>query len=200
MFRAPWTAADLERLGEEWRAAEPFPHVIVDGFAPTDESALFEVLEDEPVQRYVGDLYAFDATAPTATTAAFSALVTSFAAALCPGVSALAGKPVTRVDLRAYAYRPGDHLLPHTDHRDGLERRIAYAYYLPTPDAPTGGELELYRCAVDAADELADIASARVITTQPFRLALFDVCPTSLHQVREVLGGLRLSLAGWFYR
>ncbi len=199
MFRAPWTTEELERHARAWRVAEPFPHLVVDGVAPDDEAVLFEVLEDEPVHRYVADLYAFDATAPTAVTAPFVALAESFAAALCPGVSALTGKAVTRLDLRAYAYRPGDHLLPHTDHRDGLERRIAYAYYLPTPDPPTGGELELYRCTVDAADELSDIASARVIVPRPFRLAIFDVSTTSLHQVREVLGGLRLSLAGWFY-
>jgi hypothetical protein len=28
---------------------------------------------------------------------------------------------------------------------------------------------------------------------------VFGVGDVSLHQVREVLGGLRLSLAGWFY-
>ncbi len=31
------------------------------------------------------------------------------------------------------------------------------------------------------------------------RLVVFDVSDVSLHQVREVLAGLRISLAGWFY-
>jgi hypothetical protein len=30
-------------------------------------------------------------------------------------------------------------------------------------------------------------------------MAIFDVSDVSLHQVREVLAGLRVSLAGWFY-
>jgi len=41
--------------------------------------------------------------------------------------------------------------------------------------------------------------SARLIEPRPNRLVVFDVSDVSLHQVREVVGGLRISLAGWFY-
>ncbi len=113
------------------------------------------------------------------------------------------GKPLTRADLRAYAYRPGDHLLPHTDHQQRLGRVIAYAYYLPSPEPPQGGELELFACRREQAegdgDDVCDITSAKVIEPVANRLVLFEVGDRSLHQVREVTSGLRLSLAGWFY-
>src|SRR5262249_31406336 len=123
----------------------------------------------------------------------FRSLRDNFAAALCPVLTRVSGKAVTRADMRAYAYRPGHYLLPHTDHQDDLARVLAYAYYLPTPEPPTGGELELFRVTDDA------ITTAEVIEPVPERLVVFEVGPASLHQVREVLGGLRLSLAGWFY-
>ena len=100
--------------------------------------------------------------------------------------------------MRAYAYRPGHYLLPHSDHQDGLARVLAYAYYLPSPEPPRGGELELYRVEL-ANDEATVTETARLIEARSNRLVVFDVSTISLHQVREVLGGLRISLAGWFY-
>jgi Rps23 Pro-64 3,4-dihydroxylase Tpa1-like proline 4-hydroxylase len=188
---------DLARL---WRTDKPFPHVAIDGVLGDVELAgVMEVLDEEPVERFTSDLYAFDATAPEPTTQAFCELRDGFARDLAPVMSAISGKAVTRVDMRAYAYRDGDYLLPHTDHRDGLGRVLAYAYYLPTPAPPTGGELELYRCWLGDDGELASTESARSIDPRPNRLVVFEVSATSLHQVREVFGGMRLSLAGWFY-
>jgi len=51
--------------------------------------------------------------------------------------------------MRAYAYRVGHYLLPHSDHQEGLGRALAYAYYLPSPEPPEGGELELFRCRME---------------------------------------------------
>jgi Rps23 Pro-64 3,4-dihydroxylase Tpa1-like proline 4-hydroxylase len=167
---------------------EPFAHVIIDDFIAAGAlPSVFAILDEEPVQRYEADLYAFDATAPEPETAALRDLRDAFAVALAPVLSARGA--VTRADMRAYAYRPGHYLLPHTDHQDGLARAIAYAYYLPSPDPPTGGELELF----------AGYETAKVIEPRGNRLVLFEVGERSLHQVREVLAGLRLSLAGWFY-
>jgi Rps23 Pro-64 3,4-dihydroxylase Tpa1-like proline 4-hydroxylase len=105
---------------------------------------------------------------------------------------------VRTVDMRAYAYRPGHYLLPHTDHQDGLARVLAYAYYLPSPEPPRGGELELFACEL-AGGEITSVSSGRVIEPRANRLVVFDVSDASLHRVHEVLAGLRLSLAGWFY-
>lgn len=115
-------------------------------------------------------------------------------------MSQITGKALDHADMRAYAYRVGHYLLPHTDRQEGVERLLAYAYYLPSPEPPRGGELELFHCAVDRArDEITSTTSALLVEPRPNRLVVFDVSEISIHQVREVLGGLRISLAGWFY-
>lgn len=193
---------DEDELARAFRAAAPFPHLVLDGALAEEQlPALLELLEEEPVERAQSDLFAFDATAPEPTTAALAALRDALTALWAPRLARIAGLPagaLGRIDLRAYAYRPGDYLLPHTDHQQALGRVLAYAYYLPTPAPPVGGELELYACRF-AAGELHDIAPAKVIEPRPNRLVVFAVGDRSLHQVREVLDGLRLSLAGWLY-
>ena len=183
-----------------WRDARPFRHLVIDDFVATEHlAALTEQLEEEPIDRYEADLFVFEASAPEPRSPELRALRDDFTTALAAPLSRIVGQTVTRADMRAFAYRPGHYLLPHTDHRDALERVIAYAYYLPTPAPPVGGELELYRCS-EAAGELVAIESACVVEPRANRLVLFEVSAVSLHQVREVLAGLRMSLAGWFYR
>jgi Rps23 Pro-64 3,4-dihydroxylase Tpa1-like proline 4-hydroxylase len=190
---------DEAALARAWRTARPFPHLVIDALiGPAALADLMAIVDEEPVDGYQGDLFAFDATAPEPRTAELRALREALAAALAPRLTRITGRAVTRADLRAYAYGPGHHLLPHTDHRDGLGRAIAFAYYLPSPEPPAGGELELFACRLDGG-ELTDFASARLIEPVPDRLVLFEVGDVSLHQVREVLAGRRLSLAGWFY-
>jgi Rps23 Pro-64 3,4-dihydroxylase Tpa1-like proline 4-hydroxylase len=199
MWPAPPSPDHERALSTRWSASRPFPHVVLDDFVAAEAlPALLALVDDEPVERRESDLFAFDATAPEPTTPALRALREELAASLAPALSRITGKRVTRVDLRAYAYRPGDHLLPHSDHQVGLDRALAYAYYLPSPDPPRGGELELFRCTVDDGAIVA-IESALVIEPRANRLVVFEVSDVSLHQVREVLGGLRISLAGWFH-
>jgi len=199
MWRAPPGWHDEAALATAWRTAAPFPHLVVDELCTPEALAqIFAILDEEHVDRYEGELFAFEASAPEPTTAELRALRDDFAAALAPALSRITGKPVRRVDMRAYAYRAGHYLLPHSDHQDGLERRLAYAYYLPSPEPPIDGALEMYRCTI-ADGELATTESALVIEPRANRLVVFDVSDVSLHQVREVLGGLRISLAGWFY-
>lgn len=187
-------AGDIEDLARAWRAADPFPHVVFDDIvAPEALATLIAAIDEEPVDPYEGDIFAFEASAPEPRTAELRAVRDAFAAAAAPVLTRITGKPVSRIDLRAFAYREGHYLLPHTDHQEGLGRALAYVYYLPTPEPPVGGELELYRYRVDA------IESARLVEPRGNRLVVFDVSDVSLHQVREVLGGLRMSLAGWFY-
>ena len=183
---------DEDALAAAWRAATPFPYVVLDDVVPAGD--LMEVLDEEGVARYEADLFVFEASPPNG----LADLRVRFAEALAPLLSRVTGKPVTRADMRAFAYRPGHYLLPHTDHQAGLERLLSYAYYLPSPEPPRGGELELYRCELENG-ELAATEPAIRIEPRPWRLVVFDVSAVSLHQVREVLGGLRISLAGWFY-
>ncbi len=199
MWRLPTAWTDLDALSRQWRAARPFPHLVVDDVLSPDELAeLFAILDEESVDPYEGDILSFEASPPEPRTAELRAVRESFAAAFAPSLERITGKPITRADLRAYAYRVGHYLLPHSDHREGLARMLAYAYYLPSPEPPTGGELELFRCAI-ANGELTETTSALLIEPRGNRLVVFDVSDVSLHQVREVTAGLRMSLAGWFY-
>lgn len=192
-----WRPLDEAARTREWNAAAPFPHVVIDD-AAIDPDALLALLDEESVARYEGDLFAFEASPPEPRSAELKRVREDFTAVFAGPLSRITGKQVSRVDMRSYAYRPGHYLLPHTDHQDGLARRLAYAYYLPSPDAPAGGELELF--AVRARDgEIVETTSAKLIEPRANRLAVFDVSDVSLHQVREVLDGLRISLAGWFY-
>jgi len=199
MWRVPVAWSSERDVAVAWNAAQPFPHLVVDDFVATDLlDDLLAILDEEPVQPLHSDIFAFEATAPEPTTAELRTLRDELAATLAPGLSRITGKAVTRVDLRAYAYRPGHFLLPHSDHQVGLSRALAYAYYLPSPTPPTGGELELFRCRVEG-DAIVATDSALVIEPRANRLVVFDVSDVSLHQVREVLSGLRISLAGWFH-
>ena len=195
--------ADVTALQHTWRTAAPFPHIIIDDLLTDDDlAALLEILDEEPVEFATTDIYAFDATAVAPTTPAFAALRDQFAASLAPTLSLLASTSVRRADMRAYAYRPGHYLLPHTDHQPDQQRVLAYAYYLPTPDAPVGGELELFACELEnngSNDALGPARVAQRIEPRSNRCVIFEVRLDSLHQVTEVLSGLRLSLAGWFY-
>lgn len=214
MWRLGPAWQDEAALAAAWRSAAPFPHLILDDFVDAAAlPALLELLEEEAVEPRRSDLFSFDATAPEPASAELRALRDELAATLGPALSRLVGQPLTRADLRAYAYRPGDHLLPHTDHQQRLGRVVAYAYYLPSPEPPQGGELELFACRREReagrgedegegdgdGDAVCDITSAKVIEPAANRLVLFEVGDRSLHQVREVTSGLRLSLAGWFY-
>lgn len=196
-LRAAWQ--DEDQLARAWRAAWPFPHLVLDDFVPESElSALLAILEEEPVERYEGDIFVFDASAPEPTTPELQGLRDSFASVLGPPLSRITGRRLRRADMRAYAYRVGHYLLPHSDHQEGLGRAIAYACYLPSPSPPSGGELEMFSCRAENG-ELVSTVSARLVEPVPNRLVVFEVSALSLHQVREVLDGLRLSLAGWFY-
>lgn len=193
----PWD--DEVELARSWRDAAPFPHLVFDSFVP--EAALPEllaILEEEPVDDYQGDIFAFEASTPEPRTDALRGLRDSFAETLAPPLSRITGKQLRRADMRAFAYRAGHFLLPHSDHREGVGRALAYAYYAPSPEPPEGGELELFACEMSGS-EIIGTASARLIEPRTNRLVVFDVSDVSLHQVREVLGGLRVSLAGWLY-
>ncbi|HEV7554754.1 MAG TPA: 2OG-Fe(II) oxygenase [Kofleriaceae bacterium] len=191
--------ADEDALAQAWRTATPYPHLVLDDAVTADAlPALMAVLADEPVERYAGDIFVFDASPPQDATPELFAIRDAFAAALLGPLSRITGKPLVRADMRAYAYHPGHYLLPHSDHHDQSWRSLAFAYYAPSPHPPEGGELELFACRVDAG-AIVETTSARVIEPRANRLVVFDVSDVSLHQVREVVAGLRVSLAGWFY-
>lgn len=195
----------LERLTEPglaaaWRSAPPFPHVVIDDLVDeASRSALMGAMEDEPAAVIRDQIFEMTASAVRVE----DARLRRFHAALespevLAAVEALSGKPVRRADLRAFAYEPGHYLLPHTDHQEGVGRAVAYAYYIDTTADLEGGELALFHVEVERG-EIVETRVAKAIAPRRNRLVLFDVSDASLHEVREVTRGLRLSLAGWFY-
>jgi Rps23 Pro-64 3,4-dihydroxylase Tpa1-like proline 4-hydroxylase len=182
-----------------WRSAEPFVHVVLDDFVRGERLAeLGRAFEDEPASEIHDEIFAMMASNKRLEHPTFRAFEDELGGRdVLEAVSAIAAHPVARVELRAYAYQPGHYLLPHADHQPEVGRAVAIAFYVDARDVE-GGELELFACSMRGAEIVATRA-ARRIEARPNRAVLFEVSDRSLHQVREVTRGARLSLAGWFY-
>lgn len=191
---------DETRLAADWRSARPYPHLVFDHVVGDDAlPELLAILDEEPVETFASEVYLFDASTPEPRTGGLRRVREEFCETFAPPLARITGKTLRRIDMRAYAYREGHYLLPHSDHQSGVGRAIAFAYYAPSPEPPSGGELELFRCAMNDEGEIVSTESALVIAPKADRLVVFEVGDLSLHQVREVLAGLRVSLSGWFY-
>lgn len=196
-----WDLAALER---SWRSAAPFPHVVIEDLCPPARAqAITDDLGEEPCALVHDQIFELYASTPSVLEG--KALATFRdelgTAPVRAALHAITGVAVSRLDMRAFAYHRGHYLLPHTDRdtEDDRGRALAYTYYAPTPMPVTGGELELFDCELRDG-EFVSTSPAVVIEPRPNRLVLFEVGPRSLHQVREVERGIRLSLAGWFFR
>ena len=196
MIDATW---DLAALAANYRAAKPFPHVVIDNFVSAETlDRLRTGLTQEPHWPNLGELYHFMGSAETVshpTLREFQAQLSS--PSVLAAIQTITGRPVTRCDLRSYVYLPGSYLLPHADSRTSLGRMVAYAYYIHTAGCE-GGELELFACTMEADQVIAARPSIK-INPQDNRLVIFEVTNASLHQVCEVLAGVRASLTGWFF-
>ena len=191
---------DPGELRARWLAARPFPHVILDDLLPDERLiALRNAVAREPHTPNVEHFYEMMASGMTVQHEVLRDFAASLASEPALGfVRAVSGKPVTRVELRSYVYLAGSFLLPHSDHRDGVGRLVAYAYYLLPRESSSGGELELFECDLVDGDVAATLP-AGTIEPRGNRMVVFEVSPASLHQVREVTAGGRVSLSGWFF-
>jgi hypothetical protein len=180
---------DAKELARAFAAGKPFRHVVIDGLVDAgDHARLLEGFGGEPLVPVEGEIYSHLRGMDPPMHATLRTFVDELGAAR-EAVSEICGVAVSRADGSAYAYREGDYLLPHSDHRSELGRAVAYAYYLAPPKS--GGELDLYeRTGKRATTRIAPRAN---------RLVLFEVHDRALHEIREVLGGRRDSIAGWFY-
>jgi 2OG-Fe(II) oxygenase superfamily len=189
---------DLLKRANEWRAARPFAHVVIDDLVDTDSlAALCTAVSAEAHWPNRGEIFDLLGSADNVQHPTLRAFHAELAAPeKLAAVRALTGRPVDRVDLRSYVYMPGHYLLPHTDCRTGGGRQVAYAYYLYSRETE-GGELELFDCDMNG-DEISATRPAVRIEPRENRMVIFEVTPASLHQVREVVRGARVSLSGWF--
>lgn len=198
-----WLEADAAL---RFRAAAPFAHVVIDDFVPASVHAeLRAAFDDEDAERLQDEIFDVTASASPPVSAALAAFHAALGdRATLDVVSEIASERLVSVETRAYVYAAGQYLLPHADRDDGRRRALAYAFYVDALKDEAdrdleGGELDLY--ATETRD--AEIVRASVHTTivpRANRCVLFAVGPTSLHRVREIRAGARLSLAGWFHR
>ncbi len=179
---------DTDALAAQWRAAAPFPHVQVESLISDKAlSALRYGVSAEPHWPNRSELYEMMASGDEVTNRMLGRFATAIRAPeFMAAVTAITGKSVSSVQVRSYVYLEGSYLLPHTDLGDGSERRVAWIFYLSERTACEGGELELFGEPPTLIEPIAN------------RLVLMDVSDDSLHQVREVTRGARISLAGWF--
>lgn len=191
---------DVPILAEAWRRAQPFPHVVIDGMVCAAElDVLRESIGREPHAPEHSEIVDCFASAPELTEPNLAAFAAAMASPeVLAAVHGITGKRVSTVEVRSYCYITGGYLLPHTDGMRALGRQVAFAAYLSLDEQCAGGELELFRCELDASGDLAVAEPAAMIEHRGNRLVLFDVSETSLHQIREVIAGSRISLAGWF--
>jgi Rps23 Pro-64 3,4-dihydroxylase Tpa1-like proline 4-hydroxylase len=192
---AGWPVGELARA---WREARPFPFVAVDGLLGL--GGLARVRDDfrrEPLGMRTDEHYLFFSSAEPPSQPALREVIDALAARpVLEAVEQISGKKLAGVTGQAFFYQPGHYLLPHSDMRAALRRAVAFAYYVAA-DGLRGGELELFDCRMEAGD-VAATQSDRVLPPREDRLMLFDVSERSLHQVREVIAGVRASIAGWF--
>ncbi len=193
-------AWDVPALAAAWRAAAPFPHVVIDGMVNEMRLAVLrDAIPREPLAAEHSEIVDCFASGPKLVEPNLVAFGAAMAAPdMLAAVRAITGKAVRTVEVRSYCYVAGSYLLPHTDGRRDLGRQLAFAAYLTGDGQCEGGELELFRCHVDADGEIVATEPAGIIEHRGNRLVLFDVSETSLHQVREVTQGARVSLAGWY--
>lgn len=191
---------DPNQLAPLWKAAEPFPHVVINGALP--EVELLRARRGLTREHHFpnqGGLYEFMASGDVPK----SEELVRFNAGLnqpdtLAAVSAISGKQISSAHIRSFVYLPGHYLLPHTDFDPKNKRQVAFALYLSESGTVQGGELTLYDVTLHA-EEITASRDAKRIEPARGRLVLFDVSRASLHEVREVLSGARTSLAGWFY-
>jgi hypothetical protein len=191
---------DAAALAASWRDAHPFPHVILDDLVtPARLQALREAVAREPHLAESSDFHEFMASGLPVQNRPLLELAEELGGAgMRELLARVTGKRVGRMELRSYVYLAGSYLLPHTDHRPGLGRLLAYAYYLVGAERCEGGELELFACDLEGEDVVATTPAA-TIEPRANRLVVFDVGLATLHQVREVTSGGRVSLAGWYF-
>ncbi|MDB4954016.1 MAG: hypothetical protein JWO36_1585 [Myxococcales bacterium] len=189
---------NVDQLATSWRAAKPFPHVVIDGLVDAATlSGLQQAVAHEPHWPNRGEIYDFMGSAEAVSHPVLRAFHDQLGGpAMLEAVRAVSGRPVASVDLRSYVYLAGSYLLPHADSRASIGRLVAYAFYIYTSSCE-GGELELFDCTMEG-DELVSARAAARIVPKDNRIVLFDVTNASLHQVCEVLAGARVSLTGWF--
>jgi len=192
---------DIAGLAASYSRAAPYSHVVIDDFADeTFRRELVAAFDEEPADNLQDEIFDVMASGSPPVSRAFQQFREHARSTAVQGaIEAITGERTRDIEVRAYAYLPGHYLLPHADRDAGGRRRIAFAFYVDVLEGTAGGELDLYACETCGA-EIVKTTITTTIAPRPNRCVLLGVGDTSLHRVREVTAGGRLSLAGWFIR
>lgn len=197
---------------DQYKAAEPFPHAVLDGLVPTEllDRAVAELPEStakwtsynnaNEVKQVCSDASAFGPAAETLVHALNSAYFVNFLEQLT-GIQGLIPDP----HLRAAGYMkvsPGGHLGLHYDFATQrelkLDRRVNVLVYLNRDWQPEwGGQLELH------SNDDVNSPTHKEVQVEPLlnRMVIFNT-PNALHGHRRPIacppGRARLCLS-WFY-
>ncbi|MGH9025590.1 MAG: 2OG-Fe(II) oxygenase [Acidimicrobiia bacterium] len=211
-FDEDYLDALVDRHGGEYRTAEPFPHVVIDGFLPeTVASALLDEWPDFDAihHKTFDDRHEFKHVCSDMTLvgARIRGLLAAFNGSQfvrflerMTGIGPL----VTDPHLAAaglFEVPPGGRLDPHTDFTQGartrLARRINVLYYMNRGwREEHGGQLELW-C-------MNPLRCMHSIVPLFNRLVIFNTAPTALHGhpypvAAEVPGGSRKCLSTYYF-
>jgi 2OG-Fe(II) oxygenase superfamily len=192
---------DVSALAAAYASAVPFRHVVMDDFLePSLHEELRAAFEDEPADSLEDEIFHVMASKDPPEHLAFQRFRDCLVKrSMLDVVARITEEHTTSVELRAYAYLAGHYLLPHADRDLDGRRRVAFAYYVDNLEGLVGGSLDLYACT-EHAGEIVETRCALSIEPRPNRCVLFEVSELSLHRVREVTKGGRLSIAGWFLK
>ena len=177
-------AWDVAGLASRWQAARPFGHVVIDGLLGRERLQwLRQGFAQEPHLPYGAEIYEFlGSTEPPQRPELNDFIAALGSPAVMAAVEAISGQKLVRAEGRAYVYLAGSFLLPHSDNRGGLDRAVAYAYYVAPDAGLQGGELELFDVEFEN-EEIVRTTPALRIEPRADRLALFEVSPRAVNAV-----------------
>lgn len=183
---------NVERLNAEFKAAEPFPHIVMKDFFTEKIDDVHDAVLKEQFHEQNSDLFQFQQSddCKNATQQAVKECYAFFGSKeFLDFIFKLTGIAVNSIDMSAFIYDDTDYLLPHDDRLEG--RKIAYVVNLAKDfTEKDGGALQLF--------EDKEVVKSMVPAFNS--LVLFEVSPKSLHQVQEVFSDKkRITLAGWFH-
>ena len=101
-------------LAASWRAAAPFPHLVVDALAaPAAHTELLAAFDEEPASRIHDEIFEVLASGKEVEHPALRRFQRELGSPeLRAALGRVTGRELGRVEMRAYAFLPGDYLLP----------------------------------------------------------------------------------------
>lgn len=180
----------VSSLKKSFRAAKPFPHLVLPNFFKSAKQ-LKSALLKEQFHYQNSDLFQFYQTndcskAKTKVVQDFHEFFGS--KEFLSFISEITGKKLTSIDMSGFIYGDTDYLLPHDDRLEG--RKIAYVVNLSENfKEENGGALALFKGK----------KIVKRIVPKFNTLTIFEVSNKSLHEVEEVVDAKRVSFAGWFH-